>query len=543
MKLARALVLCLAAPATAQLAVVSTQPPINGINVPRSSALSVTFDRPVNPATFTPASFGAFGKVSGPIVGSVAFSNGDQTVTLTPARPLAAGEGVGLVLSNALRGADGSALRAAGYTTTFTVATAPSAGEFCYRATLTDRDASGATTRIYGGVGCDLNRDGWADLTLVNEVSADLRVFINRADGSGLFGPMLAPPTPIPFETSPNEPADFDGDGFVDIVATSNATNQLSIAWGNGDGTFDPPTLITTGNFLRGLGIIDCDGDGDMDITVASRGTDQVLLLRNTGARTFAAPVGFASGGSGPYGMTAADMNADGILDLVVGHVQSQTVTVLRGNGNATFTQVSSRPIGGGNWVIVCGDVNNDGKIDVSAANSFSANASMLLGNGDGTLQPATVIGNGGHTTATDLADVDGDGDLDWMVSSFGASLWYLYRNNGAGQFTFVRTFTAPGNPACALAADWDNDGDIDLALLDETTDLMLIMLNSSPSCVANCDCSATPPALNVNDFVCFLNRFAANDRYANCDGSTTQPILNINDFVCFNNQFAAGCP
>ncbi len=63
------------------------------------------------------------------------------------------------------------------------------------------------------------------------------------------------------------------------------------------------------------------------------------------------------------------------------------------------------------------------------------------------------------------------------------------------------------------------------------------------PSCYANCDNSATPPVLNVNDFVCFLNRFAAGVAYANCDGSTTPPVLNVLDFTCFLNRFAAGCP
>ena len=29
---------------------------------------------------------------------------------------------------------------------------------------------------------------------------------------------------------------------------------------------------------------------------------------------------------------------------------------------------------------------------------------------------------------------------------------------------------------------------------------------------------------------------------YANCDHSTTPPILNVLDFSCFLNQFAAGC-
>jgi hypothetical protein len=62
-------------------------------------------------------------------------------------------------------------------------------------------------------------------------------------------------------------------------------------------------------------------------------------------------------------------------------------------------------------------------------------------------------------------------------------------------------------------------------------------------TCYANCDGSTVPPVLNVNDFQCFLNKFAANDPTANCDGSTAPPILNVNDFQCFVNRFAVGCP
>jgi hypothetical protein len=61
-------------------------------------------------------------------------------------------------------------------------------------------------------------------------------------------------------------------------------------------------------------------------------------------------------------------------------------------------------------------------------------------------------------------------------------------------------------------------------------------------SCYANCDGSTTPPVLNVNDFVCFQQRFAAGNAFANCDASTIAPVLNINDFVCFQQRFAAGC-
>ncbi len=61
-------------------------------------------------------------------------------------------------------------------------------------------------------------------------------------------------------------------------------------------------------------------------------------------------------------------------------------------------------------------------------------------------------------------------------------------------------------------------------------------------TCYANCDASTSAPCLNVNDFICFNNFFAAGAPYANCDLSTIPPILNVNDFICFNNKFAAGC-
>jgi subtilisin-like proprotein convertase family protein len=61
--------------------------------------------------------------------------------------------------------------------------------------------------------------------------------------------------------------------------------------------------------------------------------------------------------------------------------------------------------------------------------------------------------------------------------------------------------------------------------------------------CYPNCDNSTTAPVLNVQDFTCFLQRYAAGDTYANCDNSTTAPTLNVQDFTCFLQSYAAGCP
>jgi hypothetical protein len=65
----------------------------------------------------------------------------------------------------------------------------------------------------------------------------------------------------------------------------------------------------------------------------------------------------------------------------------------------------------------------------------------------------------------------------------------------------------------------------------------------AAPPCYANCDQSTAAPVLNIDDFLCFINRFAMEDPWANCDGSTTPPVLNVDDFNCFLNAYASGCP
>jgi hypothetical protein len=78
------------------------------------------------------------------------------------------------------------------------------------------------------------------------------------------------------------------------------------------------------------------------------------------------------------------------------------------------------------------------------------------------------------------------------------------------------------------------------------------ILLTLGEACYPNCDGSTVPPILNVEDFTCFINEFAAAQalpheqqlgHYANCDGSSTPPVLNVEDFTCFINRFAQGCP
>ena len=65
----------------------------------------------------------------------------------------------------------------------------------------------------------------------------------------------------------------------------------------------------------------------------------------------------------------------------------------------------------------------------------------------------------------------------------------------------------------------------------------VLVETDGAAPCYADCDGSG---ALNIFDYICFGNEYAAGNAYADCDGSGS---LNIFDYICFGNEYAAGCP
>jgi len=460
----------------ADLQVTQVSPPRNSVALP-TTAVTIDFDKPVNPASITPGTFRVFGRASGGKTGGFQFSNGNRRVTLQPSEPFSAGETVRINLSHGITASDLTTLRGAGYFFQFQIRTLPS-GTFEEIDVISNRIA-GAQTRIYGAAATDLDNDGWIDLATINEVSADVRVCLNRADGSGLFQPFL-PPVAVSEESSPNDPADFDNDGNTDLCVAAANTNSVWILLGAGDGTFSSTQEIQVGSLPHGIAAVDVDGDGDPDIANASNGTSNVALLINNGAGVFGAPAFIDGGVNGEYGLAAADMNNDGIADLVLGGYNGQQIRVQLGNGNGTFTAAGpAQPCGGSVWVVVVDDVNGDGNLDASVANDGSNNGAILLGNGAGAFGAPTLIPTGSHTPSTDLGDLDGDGDADLVLSVFAGGFWRYYRNNGAGSFTFEEQFDAPSNPSCAVLYDSDNDGDLDMALTDEIADVIVLMRNT----------------------------------------------------------------
>ena len=450
--------------------------PAHGAPAPVTSSVTIVFDRPVEPLTVDASSFRVWGSQSATASGTFTFSQGRRRVTFTPDDPFSAGEVVSVNLSHDLTGSDLARLRDAGYAYQFSTSVVPSSANFVELDVMSNN--AGEQTRIYGAASTDLDNDGFLDLTTVNEVSADLRVFLNLGDGTGAYSDYLAP-TPIGVEGSPNDSADFDNDGNADIAVSATASESVWVALGSGDGSFGSVQEIPVGGGPHGIVALDVDGDADMDLVNCNHLDNNLSLMINSGSGVFGAPSDFEGGVLGEYGLAAGDMDGDGIADLVVAGRDGNHVACLLGNGDGTFRSAGpARPTGGWTWVVYLGDVDGDGDLDATTANSSSGNGAVLKGNGNGTFAAPALMTTNAHTVSSDLGDLDGDGDLDWILSSFGGGFWRLYENDGTGTFTFWEQIDAPNNPSCAIPLDIDNDGDLDLALTDEIADVVVLMEN-----------------------------------------------------------------
>ena len=140
---------------------------------------------------------------------------------------------------------------------------------------------------------------------------------MNGGDGTFRTGRLIS--TELPGYSNLNAPeaiavADFDGDGNADIIALISYPQVAEIFYGNGDGTFNGPFLMTLSAAYTQIAAADVNQDGKPDLVLSDGNI--ICVIHNEGNRTFGPEVHYLAGPVGNF--EDPDLNGDGYPDIIV---------------------------------------------------------------------------------------------------------------------------------------------------------------------------------------------------------------------------------
>jgi hypothetical protein len=380
----------------------------------------------------------------------------------------------------------------------------------------------GVANNTYGSIAVsDVNGDGKPDV-LFSLGEGSLYKALGKGNGkfdnvetvaTGLSTDLITGPQMVNF-------ADVDGDGILDAIAYN--WGFIAIYKGTGDGNFNNTPIE---QFVSGEGgdqqpmPADFNGDGNVDIVEVDFDEARVDFFAGGNWSHAGAPAMSAPGSSAQtfQVMAIGDFNGDGVADVVAADFNGVAVNqnggddgvksdlsytpptqtlgvngtypdikvgINDGKGNFTYTTILSQndefPLGV-SWIEpVAADLNKDGKADIILGDFHGL--AISLNKGDGTFAAPVQVDLGVQyipcgIAYIDVGDLNGDGAPDIVAAYPGDASCNAYTqvtpsgvfillNNGKGAFT--STFMAYGYGAyLPRLTDLNGDGKLDLVLAD----------------------------------------------------------------------------
>ncbi|MBD1207810.1 MAG: VCBS repeat-containing protein [Ignavibacteria bacterium] len=459
-------------------------PARNTSSAPNTSAVSLTYNQNMAPASANVPALNIWGGFSGYKTGGTrAVAGGTVTANVGGFR---AGEQVWVTHQSAK---STSSIPAKNFVYGFTAKAGVGPGTFVRKST----SALNFTGIVAVG---DVDNDG--DLDIAATEGALVEILLN--DGKANFtsgGTFTGGPGGCFF-------ADMDNDGDLDLAVVNVTTfpSQITIWRNGGIGNFSMP--LGPFNCATDYSVInfgDVNGDGYLDVVAANNNGGNISVLLNNGTGSLAPTIDYSTGGSVPNGIALGDVDNDGDIDVVVTNNGSHTVSVMLNNGQGVFP-LPDVSILSGTWVaatntatptsVSLGDVNGDGYLDIAVVAEGIAGTGTVdvrLNNGSGGFgnsapgAPFQVPSPDNSSAMIVLADVDGDGDLDVATGRRTGGALIVRLNSGSGDFSI----SAVGSPYPTIggtfgiaSGDLDGDGDIDFIAGSEGTPDVNIFLNAT---------------------------------------------------------------
>ncbi len=330
------------------------------------------------------------------------------------------------------------------------------------------------------GIGwADLDGNGWLDLVVTRGLDSDgvaNQAYFNTG------GTLAAAPSWTSTDTLPSGNlvlGDFDGDGDLDVAATSmrrgpdDTALYPHVVYFNNGGLGPRPDWHSLPSCGFSCAMGDPDGDGDLDLAFGqgmstidpTKAKPQPAVIYFNTAGIFGAEPGWRSDSLYIAADIAfADVDGDGDQDLALTGRRTGLLLFTNHDGRLETSPSWSAPGFPGARQIAFADCDGDGFPELAACGLAPYNthggAFYLFENEDGRLQPTPAWACSAYAepSAVAWADADGDGDLDLGGAGWYAHLGLFENDQGKLSDTYVWSHT-PGWVNQIAWADVDQDG------------------------------------------------------------------------------------
>ena len=323
---------------------------------------------------------------------------------------------------------------------------------------------SGSGPSAGAGASADFNRDGLLDFVVIRTGTA--LVITNNS----LANP---PPSANQFvqsqQISPGAApagiaiADFNGDGYPDLVIVTASTAQVWTNKADGTSSFVQAGSSYTVSGGNAVYAGDVTGDRTNDFIVSSSSgaatewtntaDGKAIFVQDT-ATSF--PTYAHSAFNGSLGF----FNVDTSLDLILPNGPAAGILLLTNNGIGVFTVSVTNTGTTANGSLATNDFNLDGLSDVVLDNSTGSKFQVFTNSEPGARGFGTLVTNVTPAATTGpviAADFSADGWPDILIP-ISTGGYNIYTNNFGRNFSFLNTFMNTLTSSTELIGDFNND-------------------------------------------------------------------------------------
>lgn len=264
--------------------------------------------------------------------------------------------------------------------------------------------------------------------------------------------------------------ADFNQDGYVDMLILNYYSSSMTLMLNDGNGSFNISDTIETYAYPKYPVIDDFNNDGRLDFAQShSSGYNngRKVSVHLAGADgSFDAYDIYDVWGGFTYFVTTGDVNEDGFADIAVTSAGwPDGFSMLINNGDGSFTTGNHYVAGTETGKIRLVDINNDNHLDaVIGCGAYGSGYQVDVYFGDGNAnfdnrQIYTTPLYRGRAYLIGMSDVEHDGDMDVLLEVVGNNEQGLYLMLNDGNGVFVYEEIALGGWSFGHLCDWNNDG------------------------------------------------------------------------------------